>query len=82
MNWKRWRTEYTTEAGDDLILEYSDATLGETSFEPAEYYICYHKLTVNDETVPFGSIEDYLSRTLDDWETIKFFEHAEFDPDD
>lgn len=81
MKWTSWVAKRFTEKGDDIILEYRDATLAATNWEPAEYYIEYKRLLVNEHEVTHD-IEGALESLMEEYELELFFRSAEFDPED
>ncbi len=74
----KWKTSYTTESGDAVVLRYFDEYTPASHTNPPEYDIEYISLTVNGERV--DKIEDYLE-TLTDWEKEQLFLRAEDDED-
>jgi len=81
MKWTDWKTKTVAVTGDEIELEYRDATLPATNWEPAEYYIEYKRLLVNGEQVEYD-IEGTLDQLLDEDELRAMFDKSEFDPDD
>lgn len=79
--WERWKASTTNDAGDEIVLEYSDQTIPCTHWEPAEYYIEYHSLKVNGIEVDSRQIETVLDNMLDEDELREFFDKAKPDPD-
>jgi hypothetical protein len=79
MKWTDWKTKTVAVTGDEIELEYRDATLPMTEWEPAEYYIEYKKLLVNGEEIEYD-IEGILDALLDEYELEQMFQNATFDP--
>ncbi len=77
----RWRASATTDAGDDLVLEYVDQHIPATYWQPPEYYIDYISLYINGKEVD-TDIETALEKFLTDVEISTMMENAKVDNED